>query len=194
VTDAELVRAIQAGDAAAVQTLYERYLPIVWRYACNHLRNVHAAEDVVSETFLAAVRSAGDLDPDAGPVGAWLIGVARHKVGDWRRRSLRTVMCEAAVEAAAARPDDSPAPSERLEAAETRAEVARAMDGMPDDERLALEWKYLDGAPVREVAARLGRTEKAAEALLYRARRTFRALYERFRSRTGDLEAAPWTP
>ena len=38
-----------------------------------------------------------------------------------------------------------------------------------DEERLVLEWKYVDEMAVKEIAVRLGRTEKAVESLLYRA-------------------------
>ena len=53
------------------------------------------------------------------------------------------------------------------------------MDGLPDEERLALEWKYVDDLSVGQIADRLGRTEKAAESVLYRARRAFRADFNR---------------
>jgi RNA polymerase sigma-70 factor (ECF subfamily) len=192
VTDAELVRAIQAGDATALQPLYERYLPAVWRFACHQLRNLHAAEDVVSETFLAAVRAVAGLEPEAGSVGGWLIGIARHKVGDHRRRTLRMVPCEEAVEAAGADPADAPDPAAGLEVAENREAVLRVMDRLPDDERLALEWKYIDGLSVGEVAGRLGRTEKAAEALLYRARQSFRDLYGRRERQANHMEDTSW--
>ena len=41
-----------------------------------------------------------------------------------------------------------------------------------------LEWKYLDGLSVRDMAERLGETEKAVESVLYRARREFRRLFD----------------
>ena len=53
------------------------------------------------------------------------------------------------------------------------------MAQLADEDRVALEWKYLEGLSVREIAVRLGRTEKAAESILLRARRTFRKLYRR---------------
>jgi RNA polymerase sigma-70 factor (ECF subfamily) len=42
---------------------------------------------------------------------------------------------------------------------------------------VALTLRYLDGLPVRDVAAYLGRTEHATEALLVRARAAFRRTY-----------------
>jgi RNA polymerase sigma-70 factor (ECF subfamily) len=178
-SDADLVRAIQAGDETALEALYQRHLPSVWRFAFSRLAgNTAAAEDVVSETFLAAVRQIGRLAPEGGSVGGWLIGIARHKVQDLRRRGARrsAALTEKITAAQAAPADD---PSASLETAELRQRVGAIMDGLEDDERAVLEWKYLDGLSVREMAARLGRTEKAVEAALYRARQSFRAAYER---------------
>ena len=56
--------------------------------------------------------------------------------------------------------------------------MADVLDSLPAEERVVLEWKYLDRCTVREIAERLGRTEKGAEALLYRARNAFRTAYE----------------
>jgi RNA polymerase sigma-70 factor (ECF subfamily) len=181
VTDAELIHAIQAGDETALDALYQRYLPSVWRYACSQLAgNVPAAEDVTSETFLAAVRQIGALSPEGGSVGGWLLGIARHKVADVRRRRgrERTVAMETPLDPPCPSAEDGPA---ALESAETRASVRRVMDSLADDERLALEWKYLDDLSVREIAVRLRRTEKAVEAVLYRARNAFRVAFDRAR-------------
>jgi RNA polymerase sigma factor (sigma-70 family) len=69
-------------------------------------------------------------------------------------------------------------PSAPLEVEETRIDVLRVLDEMPDRQRVVLEWKYLDGLRVREIAERLGESEKAVETVLYRARREFRRLFE----------------
>jgi RNA polymerase sigma factor (sigma-70 family) len=178
-TDADLVRAIQAGDATALETLYQQYLPSVWRFAFAQLSgNTAGAEDVVSETFLAAVRQIAGLAPEGGSVGGWLIGIARHKVQDLRRRAarMRTTLEDNLAAAPLSSEDD---PRTALEAAEVRQCVGGIMDAMGDEERTVLEWKYLDDLSVREIARRLGRTEKAVEAALYRARQTFRAAFER---------------
>ena len=179
-TDAELLRRVRAGDLSAWEQVYARCLPTVWRYV--YLRaggDRHLAEDVVSEAILALVRQIPSLTPDDGSLSGWLIAVARNKLGDQRRNAAR-----AAALAAKARDDElsplvSAGPEDALEAAETRQRVLTVLDGLPDDERLALEWKYIDGLSVGDIADRLGRTEKAAESVLYRARRSFRAHFQR---------------
>jgi RNA polymerase sigma factor (sigma-70 family) len=71
-----------------------------------------------------------------------------------------------------------PSPSAPLEVVETKNRVHRALDALPERQRIVLEWKYLDGLSVREMAERLGETEKAIESVLYRARREFRRLFD----------------
>jgi DNA-directed RNA polymerase specialized sigma24 family protein len=56
-----------------------------------------------------------------------------------------------------------------------------------------LEWKYLDGLRVREIAQRLGETEKAVETVLYRARIEFRRLFEQERFRAREVTRLPGT-
>jgi len=175
-TDAELIRAVQAGDQIALEALWQRYLPIVWRYACARLDgDVHAAEDVVSETFLATLRRIRSPDPGIQSVGRWLIGIARHKVIDCHRQRAQASAPAGDGQGNEARSNLSA----RSEGADMRAAVADVLEQMPDEERIVLEWKYLDCLSVRDIAARLGRTEKAAETVLYRARKSFREHYRR---------------
>ena len=57
--------------------------------------------------------------------------------------------------------------------------AATGMAGLDDLQRIAMEWKYIDGLTVREIAEQLGRAEKAIEGILYRARTAFRAQCKR---------------
>ena len=57
-SDGDLLRAIQDSDPASLTTLYQRHVHGVWRFVRAHLSwDREATEDVVSETFLAAIRS-----------------------------------------------------------------------------------------------------------------------------------------
>lgn len=113
---------------------------------------------------------------DAAPtnVAKWLSGVARHKLVDHWRRSTRQVATQDLE-----LPEQETNPAVATDALEMRHAIGQAMDRMGDLERIALEWKYIDGLTVREIAEQLGRTEKATEGILYRARAAFRAQYKR---------------
>ena len=163
--------------------LYDRYLPYVWRYVHNRLPgNPEAGQDVVGETFLAAIRGVGGFSEHMGSIAAWLTGIARHKLADVYRERRPPVSHLAVSRRCQAAGADPPTAAGD---AETRQRVVRAMHQLADEDRLLLEWKYLEDLSVREIAARWGRTEKAIEAQLYRARRSFRQFWSTHNDRLG---------
>ena len=77
VGDARLLERAREGDAEAFAYLFARYQGPIFRYAA-HMCGRDAADDVVQETFLAVLRTAGRYDPALGSVGNYLFGIARH--------------------------------------------------------------------------------------------------------------------
>lgn len=155
---------------AELVALYDRALPDVYGYLASRCGSAAVAEDLTSETFLAAVDAVQRGTVPELTV-AWLIGVARHKLVDhWRRRGRERDLPEPEVAEVGA-VDDWDVRLDQLVARDTLAELG-------PHHRSALTLRYLDGLPVREVAACLGRTEGATEVLLVRAKAAFRARYE----------------
>jgi len=154
--------------------LYDDALPEVYGYLLHRCGDVPTAQDLTSETFVAAARTI--QSGRGGPVSiAWLIGVARHKLIDhWRRRAREERML-----AAIDNPIDSP--DQGTDDWDAHLDGMRSMDtlrSLGDHHRLALTLRYVDDLPVARVAELLGRTEHATEALLVRARAAFRRHYE----------------
>ena len=177
--DGELIRAVQSGDRKSLTILYQRYLSGVWRYLHAHLAwDREAAEDLVSETFLTAIRNIQAYDSKKGTVYGWLIGIAQNKLHDHLRKTNRE-RDYARSDATVAVDTDSGSPEGHLIQTETQDAVIRALDSLANEERIVLEWKYMESLSVRDMAERLGRTEKAVEAILYRARISFRTNYAR---------------
>ena len=149
--------------------LYDRGLPEVYGYLIARCGQRSVAEELTSETFMAAVEAVRRGGTALGV--PWLIGTARHKLVDhWRRqareeRSLRVVGDEVA-------PEEDPW-DVQLDAVRARA----ALGQLGPHHRAALTLRYLDDLPVPEVAALLGRTVHATEALLVRAKSAFRRTY-----------------
>ena len=89
-------------------------------------------------------------------------------------------------------PSDALPPPELLEGVERADMVRAALLCLNDDWRAALLDKYAEGLSVAEIAARTGRTAKAVESVLSRAREQLRALLRPYFSNpTGDLRDAP---
>ena len=154
--------------------LYDSAMPEVYGYLASRCGSASVAEDLTSETFLAAVDAVRrDAVPDL--TVAWLIGVARHKLVDhWRRRERE----ERKLRAVEPNPGDESRNEDPWEIQLDALVAHRTLAALAPQHRSALTLRYLDGLPVREVAACLDRTEGATEALLVRAKAAFRTHYE----------------
>ena len=149
--------------------LYDRALPQVYGYVRARVGSTSTAEDLTSETFLAAVAAINrGTVPDL--TTAWLITVARNKLVDHWRREAREERSLTLVEHDDATSDEF---DEKIE----RARAHEVLEELGAHHRAALTLRYLDGLSVPEVAQHLDRTVHATEALLVRARRAFRARY-----------------
>lgn len=155
-----------------------RYLPLVWRYATTQVQDKHLAEDIVSESMLALLKNIHQLDAEAPHVAGWLRSVVRNKVADHHRAAFRIKDRLEKIGQNGSPDRNGECPSKSMERCETRAQVLSVLEQLSDKHRLLLEWKYAEGLRVREMADRLGETEKGIEASLYRARREFRRIFE----------------
>lgn len=161
-----------SGDIRArLVELYDTALGEVYGYLVPRCGSPTVAEDLTSETFLAAADAVQRRPPEDLSV-AWLIGIARHKLADHWRRTAREERLLSAVDA---RPDTM---DDEWDAQLDALAARRTLAALGSHHRGALTLRYVDGLPVREVAACLGRTEKATEVLLVRARAAFRYEYE----------------
>ena len=153
-----------------VLAIYRVALPQVYGYLLPRCGSAALAEDLTSETFLAAVDASrrGNLTEVST---AWLVGVARHKLVDHWRRLEREQRSLAAADASVAGVDDPW--DEWLDAEAAYAALAH----LPFSQRAALTLRYLDGLPVADVAEHLGRTLHGTETLLTRARAALRRHY-----------------
>ncbi len=156
----------------ALLAIYDVAVADVHAYFHRRCRNRAVAEDLTTETFLAAIESIerGVVDTVTVP---WLVGIARHKLVDHWRRTEREQRRLATVEA-----EPLPAPTEDWD---VRLDALTAHDVLGDlgvHHRTVLTLRYVDDLPVAEVAHLVDRSLHATEALLVRARRAFRTRYE----------------
>ena len=157
---------------ARVAVLYERHGRSVYGLCRLLLRDSHEAEDAAQATFLAAhkaiVRGAEPREP-----GAWLAAIARNECrGRIRERMREPVSAGAGALVGLEAPGGDP--SERI----VDPAVARALASLSDRQREAVVLHDAFGLRAREVAAALGLSLPAVEALLFRARRQLRMRLE----------------
>lgn len=181
--DRRLARRMLAGEEAAFDEFFDGHFPGLYRFALARLgRNEDAAEEVAQA---AICRALGKLATYRGEAAlfTWLATFCRHEIAEWCRKNRvgsRVDLVEDAPEVRAAL-ESVGAMLEEPERALDRSELTRlvqvALDRLPGHYAEALEWKYLEDTPVKEIAARLRLTPKAAESLLTRARAAFRDVF-----------------
>jgi RNA polymerase sigma factor (sigma-70 family) len=176
-SDAELARRARR-DPDAFLRLYVRHAPGVHRWLRARVRDEDDALDLTAETFARALTGIRRYRADAGAFAAWLQGIARNLVLVYLR--------ERRVETAARQRLGIPLgpyaggfedADRRLVAEARRAELAAALEALPDKQREALELRVIDQLPYEEIGSRLGCSTGAARV---RVTRALRALHSHF--------------
>jgi RNA polymerase sigma-70 factor (ECF subfamily) len=179
VSDKHLAARVLAGEAAAFQEFFEGYAPALYRFALARLgQDADAAEEIVQRTLQQAIRRLATYRGEAALL-TWLCTICRHEIGAYlertRRRPLSIELAEEHPEVRAVLESLSRGgPEETFLRKELARRVHAVLDALPPHYTSVLEWKYLEGLTVKEIAARLDVGAKAAESLLTRAREAFR--------------------
>ena len=165
--DADLVRGVLAGDRSAFADLYDRYAPLV-RAICHDSTGDSANwQDLSQDVFLGAYQRLDNLR-DPARFGGWLVGIARNTCRRWCRSRSRDRHRYVGL-----RPDDPPAD---CEAPDDRGltSLRRAIEELPERERLALRAFYLLGESADDARAALGLSRSGFYQALARARNRLR--------------------
>jgi RNA polymerase sigma-70 factor (ECF subfamily) len=180
--DLELARRLVAGDERGFARFFDEYYPRIYRFALSRLaRDSDAADELAQRTLCRAARKLHLYRAEAS-LFTWLCQICRREIHDYlevRQRDERRLVSidddptvRAALESLPA--DLHSSPEDQASRADSLRLVQVVLDYLPVNYGNALEWKYVEGLGVREIASRLELTPLAAESLLARARRAFR--------------------
>jgi RNA polymerase sigma-70 factor, ECF subfamily len=97
-TDEQLFHRIRSGDRNALEELYERREPGVFRYAYHVSADRAIAEEATHEAFLALIQPNVRFDPERGSLEGYLYGIVRNLVRGMLRRRPAEPLRETAVE------------------------------------------------------------------------------------------------
>jgi RNA polymerase sigma-70 factor (ECF subfamily) len=169
------VAAVLRKDRKATAELVSLHADAVYSYVRRRLiPRMDLVDDLVQEVFLAAWESMPSFR-GASSLRNWLLGIARHKVEDHYRECLR--QAEPLPETEAEQDTGSfaePHLDESLDEGALQERIRQVLASLPESYRIALLWRYWEKRSTREMAERTGKTEKAIERLLARAREQFK--------------------
>ena len=162
---------------------FDRYFPRVYRFCCRRL-DEQAAEEVTQTVLINAIRNVASYRGEAS-LYTWLCQIARNEVSaHYRRAAVHANVVpiddseeiQAELESIGADPEANP--DRALDHSRGQALVQLILDHLPGDYGRVLEWKYVDGYSVDEIAGKLETTAIAVQSMLARARGAFREQYE----------------
>jgi RNA polymerase sigma-70 factor, ECF subfamily len=154
-TDEELVARSRGGDLDSFNQLVLRWERPIYALAYRVIGREEDARDVAQETFLRAFRALGGFRGQA-KFSSWLYRITLNLCRDWIRRERRAPMAQAPegvdlIELAA-----EAEPAESIEELVARRQlgraVARAMAGLPEEQRTAIVLKEYHGLTFQEIA------------------------------------------
>jgi RNA polymerase sigma-70 factor (ECF subfamily) len=137
--------------------------------------DLHEAEDLLQEVSVALWEGFDRYD-EARPFHSWALGVARHKILDWRDRKgrrNRVLSMEILESVEQAQVDEAALLSER------RPLLQKCLESLPAHLRELVELRYGDGLQLDQVASRLKRSVGAVQMTFVRVRRALRDCVER---------------
>ena len=160
--EARLTQAART-DAEAFAELYRRYAANVFRYHMAHIGSRKDAEDLTSQTFMAALESIHSYR-GAGSFVAWLMGIASRKRALFFRGRKRAVPLDSVLQL----PDPQPAPDQSAFQQLQIESVSRALRRLSPERADAIVCCFFGGLTHAETASVLGKSEAAVKMLIAR--------------------------
>ncbi len=164
--DEELMQEVADGDMDAFGELVRRHQDAAWRIAYHYVGDRAEAEDLAQEAFLKILDAASSYCPTAR-FSTYLYRVIANVCIDYHRKKRPDYVADMP-------PQESPAdaPDRQLLTAERDRAIQRALDQLPDRQRMAVVLCYFEDLPLAEIADAMDTTYKAVERLLARARKS----------------------
>jgi RNA polymerase sigma-70 factor (ECF subfamily) len=193
--DIALVRRVQKGDKAAFDALVLKYQHKVLKLVQRYVRNPAEAEDIAQEAFIKAYRALPAFRGDSA-FHTWLyriaINTAKNSLVASRRRpvSYDLDLQDGTQVQAQARLSDGETPEALALTDEIRRTVNEAIEALPDDLRLAIVLRELEGLSYEDIARTMECPVGTVRSRIFRAReaidRSLREVFDGGLGRIGD--------
>ena len=183
--DKRLVKQLLANDEQAFDRFFSDNFARLYRFALTRLPDdPDGTREVVQIALTKAVAKLHTYRGESA-LFTWLCAITRNEMSDWLAKQGRyrqhIVLTEdfpeiqAAVDSFQAPQSDNP--EQNYQRAELVRSIQVALDRLPPKYGNVLEWKYIEGYSVNEIAVKLELGNEATQSLLARAKRAFSDVY-----------------
>lgn len=172
----DIINKIRLGNERALLFLYKKYHLPLFQFINRQIRDVNVAEEIVQDVFMGCIEGIRESRKITS-FSAYIYTIARYKIIDHiRRKKIKKIFLSALpeniVNGCAALLF-----SEKVQKDEIADMLERIFKYLPHEYALIIRLKYIDGFTVKKIASKLAVNFKAAESMLFRARREFSKLY-----------------
>ncbi|MBT8102360.1 MAG: RNA polymerase sigma factor [Gammaproteobacteria bacterium] len=183
--DKKLVKQLLSGDSRAFDQFFDENFARLYRFALTRLSDdPDAAREVAQISLTRAIRKLHTYRAESA-LFTWLCAICRNETSDWLAKQGRyrehIVLTEDFPEIQAAvdsfHSPEQMSPDRHYRRVELLRLIQVALDKLPARYGDVLEWKYIEGHSIKEIAARLDIGTEATQSLLARAKRAFADVY-----------------
>jgi RNA polymerase sigma-70 factor (ECF subfamily) len=153
--DEDLISLVEAADAEAFATLYDRHSRAAFSLAYRMMGERQASEDLTQDAFLKVWRGASSYRADRGSVRTWILSIVHNRGIDQMRSQASRRRTQEKIEASAPRSQPSEAFAETLRNSQ-RDQVREALNTLPPEQLKILELAYFSGYTHVELSDLLG--------------------------------------
>ena len=188
--ESELIQQLKLGSRDAFRELVEEHKDRVYNTCLGFLRNPQDAEDMAQEVFLKVYESIGDFRGDAA-LSTWIYRIAVTKSLELirkRKRKKRFGYFQALLQTKDD-PNDTadtsffPHPGIAAENKERAEILTKAIEGLPEQQRIAFTLHKLEDLSYKEIAAVMDNSLSAVESLMHRAKKNLQIeLFDYYKS------------
>ena len=183
--DKKLVKRLLAGDEQAFNQFFDENFSRLYRFVLARVsHDREATQEIVQAALSRALKKIHSYRGESA-LFTWLCAITRNEMMDWIRRNARyrehIVLTEdypeiqAAVDSFLAPASNDP--GRHYQKYEASRLIQVALDKLPPKYGDVLEWKYIEGYSVKEIAIKMDLSPEAAQSLLARAKRAFQEIY-----------------
>ena len=166
--DAELIRQVAEGDEAAFEELVKKYQHPVLNTIYRYISDSTQADDLAQEVFVKVWNHAGSFRGKS-KFSTWLYKIVVNQCLNYRSRERKsTSSLDRPVE------DLSPGADANLETSERQAAVRKAIDELPEKQRIALILSRFDRKSYKEISEIMRCSLSSVESLIFRAKENLR--------------------
>src|SRR3989344_6941556 len=171
-----LVKNIIAREQKAFLLIYKLYHKPIFNFVKRQVNDYYLAEEITNDVFLDFIEALRYFNFQSS-LKTFIYSIAKNKTIDFiRKKKIKKVLFSAlpqyVVEGLKTILMD-----DEIERKELEEKIKKVLDRLPNDYRLILILKYIEGEKVLEIARKLSLGFKATESLLFRARKSFIKVY-----------------